>query len=303
MGTTVIFMLGGISMSKIICEICGTSYPDTSEQCPICGYTRDLSVLLSRDDIEAASAPTPAQVPHTRSKSESAQHRRTAGAAPAHAASHQPEHSATSHTKGGKFSQSNVRKRNESAPPARKRRDEEPEEDRRPAKRESNGFLVVLLLIVIVALLALTGYIGVKYFLPYVNGEVKETEPEHVSSTQPEETTPVEISCTSIVLVSGASVTLEEVGQNWLLNVLVLPIDTTDALTYVSSDETVATVDGAGKITAMGPGEAVITISCGSHSMECHVNCTMAQDTGDDAQPQQDTDPSETVDSTDAQAA
>ena len=25
-------------MNKIICDICGTKYPDTAEQCPICGY-------------------------------------------------------------------------------------------------------------------------------------------------------------------------------------------------------------------------------------------------------------------------
>ena len=27
-------------MSKIICEICGTVYPDNATQCPICGYPR-----------------------------------------------------------------------------------------------------------------------------------------------------------------------------------------------------------------------------------------------------------------------
>ena len=27
-------------MSKIICEVCGTSYPDTTVQCPICGCVR-----------------------------------------------------------------------------------------------------------------------------------------------------------------------------------------------------------------------------------------------------------------------
>ena len=28
-------------MSKIICEICGTIYPDTEPRCPICGWTQD----------------------------------------------------------------------------------------------------------------------------------------------------------------------------------------------------------------------------------------------------------------------
>ena len=31
-------------MSKIICDICGTRYPDTAEQCPICGHIREGDV-------------------------------------------------------------------------------------------------------------------------------------------------------------------------------------------------------------------------------------------------------------------
>ena len=31
-------------MSKIICEICGTSYPDTNMQCPICGCVKPVDV-------------------------------------------------------------------------------------------------------------------------------------------------------------------------------------------------------------------------------------------------------------------
>ena len=170
-----------------------------------------------------------------------------------------------------------MRKRNQSNTSTRSRRAPEPEEDyEEPQRKESNGVLVVLLLIVIVALLAVTGYIGVKYFLPYVLQE--ETAPvvtQPVETEAPQETEPPVIPCTSIVLVSGGSVKLDQVGQNWLLNVIVLPIDTTDSLTFASSDETVATVDSSGKVTAVGPGEAVITISCGSESMECKITCTV----------------------------
>ena len=28
-------------MGKIICDVCGTTYPDTNQRCPICGCTRD----------------------------------------------------------------------------------------------------------------------------------------------------------------------------------------------------------------------------------------------------------------------
>lgn len=267
-------------MSKVICEICGTSYPETSEQCPICGYTRDLSVLLSRDDIEAAAAPKPATSATVKGSTDDQEPpRRASGKSSASRTAPKKEAPAPeSRSKGGKFSQSNVRKRNQSNASTRSRRAPEPEEDyEEPQRKESNGVLVVLLLIVIVALLAVTGYIGLKYFLPYVLQE--ETAPvvtQPVETETPQETEPPVIPCTSIVLVSGGSVKLDQVGQNWLLNVIVLPIDTTDALTFASSDETVATVDSSGKVTAVGPGEAVITISCGSESMECKITCTVA---------------------------
>ena len=38
-------------MSKIICDVCGTSYPDTAEQCPICGCSRDAAADLLKDDL------------------------------------------------------------------------------------------------------------------------------------------------------------------------------------------------------------------------------------------------------------
>lgn len=48
-------------MNKVICDICGTSYPDTAEQCPICGYSRELNGDNILDDI--APAPSEPQIP------------------------------------------------------------------------------------------------------------------------------------------------------------------------------------------------------------------------------------------------
>ena len=36
-------------MSKIICDVCGTRYPDTAEQCPICGRIRDTAGRTAED--------------------------------------------------------------------------------------------------------------------------------------------------------------------------------------------------------------------------------------------------------------
>ena len=33
-------------MSKIVCDICGTAYPDTAQECPICGCAKDDAAAL-----------------------------------------------------------------------------------------------------------------------------------------------------------------------------------------------------------------------------------------------------------------
>ena len=38
-------------MIKLICDICGTSYPETEEKCPTCGYSRAFQEL-SEDQEE-----------------------------------------------------------------------------------------------------------------------------------------------------------------------------------------------------------------------------------------------------------
>ena len=38
-------------MSKIICDICGTTYPETADCCPICGCSRNPSENQLADDL------------------------------------------------------------------------------------------------------------------------------------------------------------------------------------------------------------------------------------------------------------
>ena len=65
------------SMSKIICDICGTSYPETAEQCPICGTARPVDIQGIIPDDEPAEP-----------------------------------RSGYTYVKGGRFSKANVKKRN-----------------------------------------------------------------------------------------------------------------------------------------------------------------------------------------------
>lgn len=66
-------------MSKIICDVCGTSYPESATQCPICGCVRPAEV------VTVSSEGNPVEMP-------------TSGT--------------YTYVKGGRFSKSNVKKRN-----------------------------------------------------------------------------------------------------------------------------------------------------------------------------------------------
>ncbi len=227
-------------MKKIICEVCGTTYPDTAAQCPICGYTGN-----------------PVEQPD---------------AAEGHASHYT---GGSKRVKGGKFSQSNVRKRNQQSGSRPAYRQEEPEEyyEQEEERSDSNPFLVALLVVVITALLVVTAVIFFRYYLP--NSLPQETLPPTEPSTlSTEESTDPTVPCTALAITDGAvRVELKQAGDKHLLNVKTIPEDTTDELLYVSSDETVATVNGEGRVTAVGPGEAVITISCGDQSTTCTVIC------------------------------
>lgn len=280
-------------MSKVICDICGTQYPDTAQQCPICGFARDdAQSLLSDEFLEEELA-----APQRRSK-------------------------------GGRFSAPKQKKRGRRFEKETDEDEEEEEEievdeddgdDRYESDydddgdeeededdHKSNAPLVILLIVVIAALLLATAFLFVKFFLP--NMLPQETVPttEAVQTTAARETSEPVIPCESLVMTSGGSVELKGEGENWLINVMALPENTTDVITYASSDESVATVNESGKITAVGEGTAVITITCGAESLVCNVTCSFGpgettvptEAPGETTAPQATTDPTEPEETT-----
>lgn len=62
------------------------------------------------------------------------------------------------------------------------------------------------------------------------------------------------------------------VGGSEQLNATVQPADTTDTVKWSSDNTDVATVDGTGKVTAVGIGTATITAKVGDHTAECTVD-------------------------------
>lgn len=64
-------------------------------------------------------------------------------------------------------------------------------------------------------------------------------------------------------------------GESEQLIVKMLPVsvsEVTGEISYATSDETIATVTGGGMVTAVAPGTAEITVSCGKISVACTVN-------------------------------
>ena len=239
-----VFMNRRYTMSKVICDICGTNYPDTAAACPICGYTRDVSAQLLADEYEMEDASA---------------------------------NSKTAPVRGGRFSNSNVRKRNKAAAVAYQQEPAEYDEQdyEQEPRKESNVFLIVVLVVLIIALLAVSGYIFVRYYLHHEEEEdsvietSEQTEPKETSSETEEET--VSIPCESLMLLGSDVVELTKEGQYYLLNIQAQPVNTTDTMAYSSSNEEVAIVNGEGRIEAVGEGTAVITATCGEQTLECMI--------------------------------
>lgn len=252
-------------MSKIICDVCGTRYPENAEQCPICGHIREAAGKTAADVLIMDEA----------------------------------THEHHEKVRGGRFSKSNVRKRTGQAvsyeAPA-KPKTPKAEKEPKPVKKaekamaqqpvedvfvedtgrdKANTILNILLVVVILALLAVTGYIFVKHFLPNMN-KPEPTDPPvvetQIQTVPPTETEDPNIYCEALVL-EETEILLTEYEQKWLINVEVQPADTTDELTFTSADELIATVDSEGCITALAEGQTVITISCGNVQEEYTVIC------------------------------
>ena len=265
-------------MSKIVCDICGTEYPETAAECPICGCTKESSAALLADtllaeELTAATAVLNEEV-----------------AAPVirKSAPVIDEDDDDDYEDDDDYDDDDDDDDD----------DEDEEDDDEP---KSNALLVVLLVIVILALLAVSAFILVKYVAPNVFGP-KETAPVTTVATEaPTETTELTIPCENLALTSGGEIVLDAEGANWLINVLALPENTTDTLVYSSSDEAVAIVNEQGKITAVGEGTAVITITCGEQELKCTVTVSFTPETTvpeETTEPTDETDPEETTEPT-----
>lgn len=232
-------------MSKVICDVCGTTYPDTANQCPICGSAKNSAAQT----VAGSEGETGGEY---------------------------------GYVKGGRFSKKNVRKRSAKGADAVRRT---PSTAARTAQREekpqSNTGLIIVVVMLLIAIVAVMVYIGILFFKDKnPSGPVDPTGTTESSPTDPTEskpTEPIRIPCTGVQTLPNIELT--QVGETWQLDVVVTPEDTTDQLLFTTSDPSVAGVSAEGVITAVGAGTADITVTCGDVIFTCVVHCNIAPPT------------------------
>ena len=270
------------TMNKIICDICGTSYPEDAQKCPICGYSRDYKVEPMAEDDDF-------KLDELLLEEEEAEELTSEPAAIDETAIFTP------------------------VIPEIPEEDEEEEQDENDAEEENeeeeeseqrpSGFLIAMLVIVILALLAVSAFIFTRYFLPGMRSEATEVTTE-ATTVATEDTTVPNVPCTSLAMTSDSEVLLEQAGNSWLINVVAMPEDTTDEIIYLSNNLDVATVDADGTVVAVGEGSAVISVVCGDFTVECNVTCAFVEETTvpDETGTEEATEPSEVIDGEETEA-
>lgn len=257
-----------VNMSKIICDVCGTTYPETASQCPICGCAKSADSRTVTGDKVSTEAESSYQF-----------------------------------VKGGRFSKKNVNKRNQQNL-VRQEKAKTVAEDVAEEEEGSNKGLIIVMLLLLAVIIAVVIYIAVRFFAPAPNGPgplpsgnpdptpgtstAAPTDPTQTPTAKPTEAptskpteaptskptdAPTEAPthpCTGLSL-QNVQILLEQPGSTAKIDVTVDPADTTDELLFTSDNDEVATVDENGTVTAVGEGTARITITCGSFQVHCDV--------------------------------
>ena len=117
-------------MSKIVCDICGTSYAETAKQCPICGSVRPGDAQRVTNEVKKDGSVS----------------------------------TGYTHVKGGRFSKSNVKKRTKAQNGSSNKSTSQ--NNRNDEEGKSNRGLVLLAIMLLLAIIGVVAYIAVRFFAP-----------------------------------------------------------------------------------------------------------------------------------------
>ncbi len=225
-------------MSKVICDVCGTAFPETAENCPICGCAKaPTATVINSDDIPA--------------EQESA--------------------STGNYTRGGRFAKNNVKRTSRSRAPEGRFSGER---NRQNEPQPSNKGLVAVVIILLLAIVAVVIYIGVNVFLTDAgNMGAGSSQNSTDGAGDAIGGGSQDVVCTEIKL-NSKTVELKTENEQYSLVAQLQPENLEATVTFVSADPSVATVDANGLIVGVGYGQTTITATCGTVSAECTVICT-----------------------------
>ena len=281
-------------MGKIICEICGTVYPDTAECCPICGYSRELGGF--------SDSPSYSDADYTGDLGLNTDEFDLGDAG--EAADYGTQDSAAGQTQKPQQSQRQIFDYDAVNPREKQAQqgydsyqdvgnevtlNDYPKDSYdnydnyyNQGKPKSHVGLIIFLVILILMLMAASGFLLIKFILPNLEPAEPTIAETTVMITEAPTTVPTTvptIPCESLTLVEGGEVKLTREGQYYLIHAAMTPENTTDRLTYASENESVVTVDEGGKITAVGEGTANVTLTCGSQIVNLPVTVSYEQET------------------------
>ena len=220
---------------KVICDVCGTTFPETATHCPICGCAKSPAAqTVSGDDVQMT----------------------------------QESSTANTYARGGRFAKSNVKRNNRERSSAGRFSGDRNRQNEKP---EGNKGLIAVVIILLLAIIMVVVYIGVNVFLKDIGGAGGESQSTAANQDSNGNQQGEEIPCTAIQLSRKLQEFTAETDQ-LLLTVELTPENTTDPVIYVSSDPDVATVDANGLIQpGTKQGEATISVTCGTVTEECKV--------------------------------
>lgn len=221
-------------MNKVICDVCGTTFPETATRCPICGCAKQPTAQpVITDDSQGVNESS----------------------------------GSNTYGKGGRFAKNNV-KRN-TRPAASQGRFSSDRKQNNEVESGSKG-LIAVVIILLLAIVMVVVYIGVKVFFPELQSDGDQSN--NTSTVAPGgDNGGQSISCTEIKL-NSSTIHLQQANQQFLLEVIKkTPENTTDVVKFTSADPTIAAVSETGMVTPVGYGTTTITVTCGSVTAECTV--------------------------------
>lgn len=267
-------------MSKIVCDVCGTSYPETAVQCPICGTAKTDSAKAAPDGERSYAYVKGGRFSHANVRKRNAGNKEL----PRVVAPVKPKKEAAPKPRKQAAPVTPPTEQPASPKPASKPIRQKPNSDKR--ERGTNIILAIIALLLVLGILAVFAYL--------VKGWIDDRNPtEPVGGTTTQSTAPstsAGIPCTGVrlALTEKKFTSLEE---KFYLSVTVSPENTTDSVWYESSDEAVATVDEKGIVYPVANGQATIYVHCGEYTAECVITCDVGVEPTDPTQPTDPTDP------------